>query len=279
MNSSLRIAIPGTTVIHRVDPRVKVVLLLVFSVAVFFVDTWRGLGLAALFVCACIAAGKLPCGKLAKLSIPLLLLLAFIWVFNAFVLDVGTVAPSSLSGVSAGFAQGWQPVALAGTFGFNPEGCMFALFYAVRILLILLASFVVTFTTTAEELTSGFLALLRPLRAARVPVDDVATAFSIALRFIPLTAEELTRVRAAQVSRGAGLEEGSAVARVLGWRVVFIPLVVGLFRRADALGCAMQARCYGAAQRSSLHELHLSAGQAVVFLACLVAFVMVAWFL
>lgn len=279
MNSSLRIAIPGTTVIHRADARVKVVLLLAFSIGVFFVDTWRGLGLAALFVCACIVAAKLPVGKLAKLSVPLLVLLAFVWVCNAFVLDVGTTASSSLSGGSAGFAQGWPSVALAGTFGFSPVGCMTALFYGVRILLILLASFAVTFTTTAEELTSGFLSLLRPLRALRVPVDDVATTFSIALRFIPLTAEELARVRAAQISRGAGLEEGSALSRVLAWRVVFIPLVVGLFRRADALGCAMQARCYGAARRSSLHELHLGVGQAVAFSACLAAFVMVAWFL
>ena len=85
-------------------------------------------------------------------SLPLVVLLAFIWACNAFAFDVGSLAESGLGGVSAGFAEGWQPVALAGRFGFVPQGCMFALFYAVRILLILWASFAVSFTTSVEEM-------------------------------------------------------------------------------------------------------------------------------
>ena len=149
MAASLRIYIQGDTPIHRADARVKLVLLLLFSVGVFFVDTWRGLGIYSLAVAAVVAAGRMPLARLGALSLPLVVLLAFNWVCNAFAFDVGSLAESGLSGVSAGFAEGWQPVVLAGTFGFVPQGCMFALFYAVRVLLILWASFSVSFTTSA----------------------------------------------------------------------------------------------------------------------------------
>lgn len=172
--------------------------------------------------------------------------------------------------------KGGQPVVLAGTFGFVPQGCMFALFYAVRILLILWASFAVSFTTSAEALTGAFASLMRPLRVFRVPVDDVATMLSLAVRFIPLTAEELALVRSAQMARGARLESGSVWQRLFAYRTVFIPLVVRLFRRADTLSVSMVARCYGCTQRTSLEEPHVCPRQAVVFLACSALLVVVA---
>lgn len=254
----------------------KLVLLLLFSVGVFFVDTWRGLGIYSLVVAAVVAAGRIPLARMGALSLPLAVLLAFIWVCNAFAFDVGSLAESGLGGVSAGFAEGWQPVALAGTFGFVPQGCMFALFYAVRIILILWASFAVSFTTSAEALTSAFASLMRSLRAVRVPVDDAATMLSLAVRFIPLTAEELALVRNAQTARGAQLESGSVWKRLFAYRTVFIPLVVRLFRRADTLSISMVARCYGSAHRTSLEESHVGLRQAVVFLACSALLVVVA---
>lgn len=276
MAASLRIYIQGDTLIHRADARMKLVLLLLFSVGVFFVDTWRGLGIYSLVVAAVVAAGRIPLARMGALSLPLAVLLAFIWVCNAFAFDVGSLAESGLGGVSAGFAEGWQPVALAGTFGFVPQGCMFALFYAVRIFLILWASFAVSFTTSAEALTSAFASLMRPLRAVRVPVDDAATMLSLAVRFIPLTAEELALVRNAQTARGAQLESGSVWKRLFAYRTVFIPLVVRLFRRADTLSISMVARCYGSAHRTSLEEPHIGLRQAVVFLACSALLVVVA---
>lgn len=276
MMPTLRISIPGASLVHRADARVKLVLLLVFSVGVFFVSAWRGLGLYALVVAAAMVAARLPFGRFCVLSVPLLVVLAFVWVCNAFALDVDNVAPSGLGGVSAGFAAGWAPVALVGQFGFVPEGCMFALFYAARILLILFASFVVTFTTPAEALTGAFSSLMRPLRHLRVPVDDAATMLSIAVRFIPLTAEELVRVRNAQASRGAQFEAGGLWQRIFQWRTVFIPLVVRLFRRADVLGESMEARCYGMGPRSSLNAAHMSAAQIAGFVVCAAALLAVA---
>ena len=134
----------------------------------------------------------------------------------------------------------------------------------------------VSFTTSVEALTGAFASLMRPLRAIRVPVDDVATMLSLAVRFIPLTAEELALVRSAQTARGARLESGSIWQRLFAYRTVFIPLVVRLFRRADTLSVSMVARCYGCTQRTSLEEPHVCLRQAVVFLACSALLVVVA---
>lgn len=269
--------IPGQSPIHHADARVKFTLLLAFSIAVFFIETWAGLGIMALAVAAAIAVSGLPWGRMAALSLPLLFILFIIWVCNAFALDVTTIQNASgLAGVSAGFATGWQPVALAGTFGFVPEGCMCGLFYAVRILLILFASFVVTFTTTAEALTAGFASMLAPLRTVRVPVDDIALMLSLALRFIPLTAEELDRIQKAQLARAADFNGGGAWRRILSWQTVFVPLVVALFRRANNLGEAMDARCYGANKRTNLNQQSLTPPQTLFLITTLVILIALA---
>lgn len=279
MTPTLRIYLSGTTPIRRADARVKLVLLVLFSVGVFFVDTWKGLGIYTLAVCVAVATARIPLKKLAAFSLPLLVLLAFIWVCNAFTFDVTAGAESGLGGVSAGLAEGQQPIALVGNFGFVPEGCMFALFYAVRILLILQASFVVTFTTSSEALTGAFASLMRPLRAVHVPVDDAATMLSVAVRFIPLTAEELTLVRNAQASRGARFDDGNVWQRIFAYRTVFIPLVVRLFRRADSLSVSMEARCYGKGRRTALAQPRLDARQAVGFVGCSAVLAAVAYLL
>lgn len=269
--------IPGQSPIHHADARVKFTLLLAFSIAVFFIETWAGLGIMALAVAAAIAVSGLPWGRMAALSLPLLFILFIIWVCNAFALDVTTIQNASgLAGVSAGFATGWQPVALAGTFGFVPEGCMRGLFYAVRILLILFASFVVTFTTTVEALTAGFASMLAPLRTVRVPVDDIALMLSLALRFIPLTAEELDRIQKAQLARAADFNGGGAWRRILSWQTVFVPLVVALFRRANNLGEAMDARCYGANKRTNLNQQSLTPPQTLFLITTLVILIALA---
>lgn len=129
---------------------------------------------------------------------------------------------------------------------------MRGLFYGARILLILWASLIVVLTTTSNALVDALVSFLRPLRRVRVPVDDLAMIISIALRFIPLTAEEFMKVKAAQVSRGGNFDTGSLWKRISAWFSVLIPLVAGLFHRADILAQAMDSRCYGAHERTSL---------------------------
>ena len=130
-------------------------------------------------------------------------------------------------------------------------------------MLLVVASLTVTYTTTSTELTDALGFFLRPLKRLGVPTDDIAMVFSLALRFIPVTAEEFGRVHDAQWARGASFAEGSLWERLRAWQTVLIPLFVGLFRRADSLAVAMDARCYGApdVERTSLAPRAFSGAQ------------------
>lgn len=240
--------IPGTSCIHACDAHVKIVLHLAYSIALFFVDTWAGLALCALAFAAALVASRLSAGRVFILMIPLYVIVVVTMLFNGFTFDVAQ-AEAGVSAVRDGvqggvFAQ-MAPIALVGSFGVVPAGLERGAFFAVRMVLLVGASLIVSFSTTSTNLISAFNSFLRPLRAIHVPTDDIATVLSLALRFIPLTAEELGRVHDAQWARGASFGEGSFWKRLRAWQTVMIPLFVGLFRRADTLAAAMDARCYG----------------------------------
>jgi len=240
--------VPGASVIHLCDARVKLAVLFAYSVTLFFVQTWTGLLLCAAAYFGASLVAKLSPRRMFVLLIPLYVILAFTLVFNGFSFDV--FQDPTLYGfgyVSAGVFAGWEPVPLIGSFGFMPEGFMRGCYYALRICLLVLASFIVTFTTTSTELINALYDFLKPLRVFRVPTEDIAMMVSVALRFIPLTAEELFRIKDAQQSRGAVFDEGGLVKRIAAWQPVLIPLFVGLFRRAGNLSLAMESRCYGMA--------------------------------
>ena len=241
MHLRTSVYIPGTTVLPTCDARVKVILLFAYTAAVFLVDTWPGMGLmVALFVFS-VFAGHLSLGRLLAWGAPVYAMAALTVVFGSINAQVG-------------FAL----------------GC----YYGLRMILLVLASFVVVLTTTSTQLTDALRSFIRPLGVFRFPVDDVAMVFSMAIRFIPLLAQELCLVHDAQQSRGAPFAEGSLMRRVSAWPPVFIPLLVGLFRRADKLSVAMDARCYGAPgnRRASLRENAFKPSDAItllVFLALL----------
>lgn len=224
--------ISGDSPVHTCDACVKIALLAAYSATLFLVDTWAGLALCALAFGGVLVASGVPFRKVFLIAVPVYVIVAFMVACNSFV--VGT---SSTDG-----------------FGFSPTGFLRGCFFAVRVLLLVFASLMVSFTSTSTELVDALRSFLSPFGKLRVPVDDAAMVFSIALRFIPITAEEFERVRAAQWSRGAAFECGTLVQRLCAWRVVFVPLFVGLFRRADSLAKAMDARCYGApgVRRTSL---------------------------
>ncbi|MEG0503497.1 MAG: energy-coupling factor transporter transmembrane component T [Raoultibacter sp.] len=246
MQFGLNIYIPNDTPVHRLDARVKLVLLLAYSITLFFVRTWSGLLACCALCLVLIVLGRIPFGRMAKLLIPVYVILAFTLVFNSFALDVANVGSAyGIGEVSAGALSGVAPIPLIGSFGFVPEGFARGSFYVLRIIFLVLASFVVSFTTTSNDLTDALNDFLKPLRVFKVPTHDIATMISIALRFIPITAEEFESVRAAQWARGAAFSEGSLMDRLRAWQTVLIPLFVGLFRRADSLALAMESRCYG----------------------------------
>lgn len=261
MNINLNTYIAGQSPVHSCDARAKIVLLIAYSVTLFLVETWWALGVCALAFAALCAAGRIPPSHIGALSVPIVVIALFAVVANSFSFDAAAVqamreevAFGGVGDVSTGLLAQMPPVVLVGSFGFVPAGFERGCFYAVRILLLVAASLIVSFTTTSTQLTEAFSSFLRPLRVLRVPVDDVASVLSIALRFIPLVAEELGRIHDAQWARGAKFGEKGLVVRVRAWATVLVPLFVGMFRRADNLAVAMDARCYGApgVRRTSL---------------------------
>jgi energy-coupling factor transport system permease protein len=131
-------------------------------------------------------------------------------------------------------------------------GALRGLYFVVRIVLLVGLTSLLTYTTSVVSLTDGLVSLMRPLARLKVPTEDIATMFSIALRFIPVTAEEAEKIMVSQSARGAVFDKGGPIKRAKAWVPVMIPLFVSLFRRADDLACAMETRCYVGKGRTHL---------------------------
>lgn len=271
--------IPGLSPVHACDARVKVMLLVAYSITLFLVQSWWALVVCAAAFAVLLGVARIPAARVFGLSLPLMVIALLAIVFNAFSFDAEAAAGATASGlgaVSAGILQDAPPLTIAGSFGFVPAGFARGCFYAIRIVLLVVASLLVSFTTTSTELTEAFASFLGPLRKLRVPTDDVASVLSIALRFIPLVAEEMGRVRDAQWARCARLDDGGLLVRLRAWATVLVPLIVGMFRRADALAVAMDARCYGmpGVARTSLGHRRIGgsslAALAIGLVACIV---------
>ena len=249
MNYLLSTYCPGDSRVHAFDPRLKLLLLVAFSVVSFVTSTWLGIGALFLILVGAVAISKLPVGRIALLCVPLLVILLIIWLCNAFVFEASGVTATqnvqTFQNMPFGIVAMAPNIALVGSLSFSPVGAMTGLFYVARIVLMFVASFIVVLSTTSNELVRALSSLLSPLRIVRVPVDDVAMVFSLALRFIPLIAGEANSVMLAQKSRGASFGQGNILRRITAWFPVLIPLFVGLFRRAEAVSVAMDARCYG----------------------------------
>ena len=204
----------GETPVHRCDARVKVLALLAFSIGIFFVRSWWGMGTFAIVAIVTMALARIPLGRMAHMLAPVFVLAAFSVLFNV-------VANPGVDGLLAG------------------------LFFGARMVVLIAASFVVCLTTSSNELLRAFRWFIGPLRHAHVPVDDIAFTLALSLRFIPVIEREFQVVRAAQLSRGAELQ-GSFTGKLRMWGAAFSAVFVGLFRHADALAAAMDARCYEA---------------------------------
>ena len=237
----------GTSPLHRADPRIKIALLLAYSITLFLLETWTGLAIAAVLYALAHAISRVPFRSVFVLAAPT-------YVSSPIYL---TDAEVSMAAPFAGF----DPIAVAGSFGFVPAGFAKGAFNAIRVVILVYASLLVSFTTTSTEMMSAASSFMAPLKRTPIPVDDAACALSIALRFIPVTAEELCQVHDAQWSRCARFSGSGVVETLRAWGRVFVALFVALFRRADRLAAAMDARCYGAptkdGRRSSLEESHL----------------------
>lgn len=259
------------TPVHDVGSSIKIVLLLAYSIMLFLIRTWMGMGICIVLFALCAILSRLPILQCVKQLLPIWVVLGVTLLANSLSLDVSQAAsPHGIGLVSAGALGGYAPVALIGTFGFVPAGFARGCYYVLRIALLAFASVVLTTTSTTTQLTQSLEGFLRPFARVGMPVRDVATIVSIAMRFIPVTFDEFQMVKSAQQSRGAPFDTGSISARLRAWTTVFIPLFVGLFRRADSLASAMDVRCYGMGKATHLNESKSTVGDRAVLVIGLV---------
>lgn len=256
---------PRQTPVHKVDARVKILLVLAFSIALFFVNSWWGIGVFTVLAIIVGLLAHLDVPRIARTLLPVAFILVVTLLANTFVFDVNTYDPAGAPGaVSAGVFETMPAIPLIGSFGFAPAGFVRGCYYVLRIVLLLTASLILTTTSSSTEITQALSSFLRPLKRIGVPTHDIATVVSIALRFIPVSIDEFRQVRIAQTARGAGFNTGKLMNRLKVWTTVLVPLFVGLFRRADNLALAMDARCYGSADATHLTTIRFTAFQAMV---------------
>lgn len=283
-----------STLLAKVDPRCKLIALFICSVCILCIDTWIGLGGCACALILSMAMGRIHPRKLLVLSIPLLVILLIIWLCNAFVYDPVSVQADTqvsaqteqtlVSSAALPVSSITLPVlSIAPPFAlpiqFSVAGAQQGALYVLRIWFLFIATFIVVLTTSYESILRALIALLSPLRALKFPVDDAAMIATLALRFIPLVAEQTQVIKRAQCARAAQFDVGSVWKKVMAWMHVFIPLFVMLFRQADRMAVAMETRCYGARiKRSSLNNLTLYPSQVCATTTlCLVFIVLAVW--
>ena len=227
---------PGNSILHRLDPRMKLVLTLCFIVLVFLPQNWWGLLTVGLFLMLVLGLSRLPIRLMWRSTKPVLFLVLFTSVLN--VLYVRTGEPL------------WPD-------GFiTTGGLQSAAFIAARIFCLILGSSLLTYTTTPTALTDAIERLLAPLKVVRVNPHELAMMMTIALRFIPTLMEETDKIMSAQKARGADMESGGLVQRVKALVPILIPLFVSSFRRAYDLAMAMECRCYqGGEGRTRMKQL------------------------
>lgn len=213
------------SVIHRLDPRVKLGGTLLYIISLFLFENIWGYLLAALFLAMVIKVSNVPFKFMVRGMRTILFLLLLTVVFNLF-LTPGEVL----------FAV-WK-------LKITKEGLRLAFFMAIRLTLLIIGSSVMTLTTTPNNLTDGMEKMLAPLKVVKVPVHEVAMMMSIALRFIPILLEETDKIMKAQIARGADFESGNLFKKAKALVPLLVPLFISAFRRANDLAMAMEARCY-----------------------------------
>ena len=217
---------PGNSFIHRLDPRTKLIVLVVYIVALFLAVNWVSYALMAAFLLIVIKISTIPAKSFIRGMKPLLMILIFTGVLNLFFTTDGTV-----------LVDFWF-------ITITSDGVERAIFMVVRILLLICGTFLLTYTTSPISLTDGLEALMNPLKKIKVPVHELSMMMCIALRFIPTLIEETDKIMSAQKARGADFESGTLMEKAKALIPILVPLFISAFRRADELATDMECRCY-----------------------------------
>ncbi len=229
---------PGNTVAHRLDPRTKLIMVVLYIVALFCSVWFVSYALMALALGACIAVSKVPLKSLVRGLKPIVVIIIFTGVINLF----------WTPGENLLFS--WWIIRI------YEEGVLRALFMVIRIVMLIMGTFLLTYTTSPITLTDGLESLLGPLKKLHLPIHELSMMMSIALRFIPTLIEETDKIMSAQKARGADFETGSLFQRAKALVPLLVPLFISAFRRADELAVAMECRCYhGGEGRTKLKVL------------------------
>ena len=217
---------PGNSIIHRLDPRTKLIMLVVYIVALFMATSWISYGLMAAFLVWVIKISTIPPKSIIRGMKPLVMILVFTGILNLFFTQEGEL-----------LVDFWIIKIYSG-------GLSRAVMMMLRILMLITCTFLLTYTTSPIALTDGLEALMNPLKKIGVPVHELSMMMCIALRFIPTLIEETDKIMCAQKARGADFENGSIVDRAKALIPILVPLFISAFRRADELATAMECRCY-----------------------------------
>ena len=230
---------PGDTIVHRLDARTKLILVVLYIVALFQSDGWVSYAAVLLATVACMALSKIKPGTIFKGLKPMLFIIILTAALNIFYTQGTPIIP--------GWIITW-------------EGIARSVKMILRIVLLITGTFLLTYTTSPIALTDGLELLLNPLKKIKVPVHEMTMMMSMALRFIPTLIEETDKIMSAQKARGADFESGNIFQRAKALVPILVPLFISAFRRADELATAMECRCYhGGEGRTALHVLRYKA--------------------
>lgn len=227
---------PVKSFVHRMNPSVKIVALIAYIVALFLAKTFYGLAACLLVLIFAIIFARIPPHRLLKSIKAVLFILIFTALLNLF------------------FHKGERLLWGYGILNIYVESIIFSVFFTLRIFFLVIASTILTLSTTPVDLCSGIETLLKPLALIKIPVHAFALVMSIALRFIPTLIDETNRIISAQKARGADFESGNIFKRIKAIVPVLIPLLISAFRRADELADAMDARCYAYAKKRTRYK-------------------------
>ena len=239
---------PGNSSIHRLDPRAKLIILVMYIVALFVASSWVSYAVVLAFLLTTIKISTIPPKSIVRGMKPIVFILLFTGILNLFYSDGGTV------------------LVRLGSLAITTEGVKRAIFMMGRILMLISGTFLLTYTTSPISLTDGLESLMNPLKKIRVPVHELSMMMCIALRFIPTLIEETDKIMSAQKARGADFENGNILDRAKALIPVLVPLFISAFRRADELATAMECRCYqGGEGRTKMKLLRYSRADLYAF--------------
>lgn len=251
---------PGNSVVHKLDPRTKLLMLIVYIVALFVAKSYISYAVMLAFLIGSIAISRIPPKSIVRGMKPLVLILVFTGILNIF------------------FTTGEKVLISFWKITIYAEGLERAIFMVVRILMLISGTFLLTYTTSPIALTDGLESLLNPLKVIKVPVHELSMMMCIALRFIPTLIEETDKIMSAQKARGADFETGKLMERVKALVPILVPLFISAFRRADELATAMECRCYqGGEGRTKMKLLrymrrdYLTYGVGILLLGAIIA--------